>query len=78
MKLTDGTYLCPFCLSSFLCEGPHIKQEEENSIREFMYYAKIDHIEVVLEEILKYQSENMVDLSSLANSIKSRLLKRDK
>lgn len=78
MRLSDGTYLCPFCLSSSLCDGPHIKEEDEQSLREFMHYAKIDHLELVLEEILKYQTENKLDLSRLAIEIKQRLLKRDR
>jgi hypothetical protein len=55
-----------------------MKEENEASFREFLHYAKIDHIELVLEEILKYQNENMIDLSRLAITIKERLLKRDR
>lgn len=61
-----------------MCDGPHIKEEDEKSLFEFMYYAKIDHLELVLEEILKYQIKNKLDLNGLAIEIKQRLLKRDK
>ena len=78
MKLTNGAYLCPFCLSSFLCEGPHIKEEDDKNFNEFIEYTKIDHVELVLEEILKYQRDNMIDLTELSNSIEIRLMERDK
>jgi hypothetical protein len=78
MKLTDGTYLCPFCLTSTICEGPHIKEIEENNLREMMYYAKIDHIELVLEEISKYEKEKGINLQQLSNNVKTALLKRDR
>jgi hypothetical protein len=78
MKLSDGTYLCPFCLSSTICEGPHIKEHEESNLKEFMYYAKVDHLEIVLEEIKKYQIESGIDLAKLAMTIKNRLMGRDK
>lgn len=78
MKLSDGTYLCPFCLTSAICEGPHIKQEDEQNLREFVYYAKIDHIELALEEISKYEKEKNITLHELANNIKNTILKRDR
>jgi hypothetical protein len=78
MKLSDGTYLCPFCLSSKICEGPHIKEHEESNLKEFMYYAKVDHLEIVLEEIKKYQIDSGIDLAKLAMTIKNRLMGRDK
>lgn len=78
MKLSDGTYLCPFCLSSTICEGPHIKEEEEKNLKEFVYYAKIDHIELALEQISKYEKEKNINLQELANNIKNVLWKRDR
>lgn len=78
MKLSDGTYLCPFCLSSSICEGPHIKEEDENNLRELVYYAKIDHIDLALEEISKYEKEKNINLYELANNIKNTILKRDR
>jgi hypothetical protein len=78
MKLSDGTYLCPFCLSSTICEGPHIKEEEEQNLKEFVYYAKIDHIELALEQISKYEKEKNINLQELANNIKNVLWKRDR
>lgn len=78
MKLSDGTYLCPFCLTSAICEGPHIKEAEENNLRELMHYAKIDHIELALEEISKYEKSNGLNLQELSTNIKNSLMKRDK
>lgn len=78
MKLTDGTYLCPFCLSSNICEGPHMKESEEFNFFEYMHYAKIDHLETVIEEIKKYQIKNNIDLSELSSIIQKRLAERDK
>jgi hypothetical protein len=78
MKLSDGTYLCPFCLSSSICEGPHIKEEDENNLRELVYYAKIDHIELALEQISKYEKEKNINLHELATNIKNILWKRDR
>lgn len=78
MKLTDGTYLCPFCLSSFLCEGPHIKEEDEKNFNDFIYYTKVDHVHVVLEEISKYAKNNNIDLTELSKSVEHKLMERDK
>jgi hypothetical protein len=78
MRLNDGTYLCPFCLTSTICEGPHIKEIEEHNLLEMMYYAKIDHIELVLEEISKYEKEKSINLQQLSDNVKNALLKRDR
>jgi hypothetical protein len=78
MKLSDGTYLCPFCLSSSVCEGPHITEEEEQNLKELVHYAKIDHIELALEEISKYEKEKNINLHELAINIKNILWKRDR
>lgn len=78
MRLSDGTYLCPFCLSSSICEGPHVTEEEERNLEEFAHYAKIDHAELALEEISKYEKEKKINLHELANNIKNTILKRDR
>ena len=78
MRLSDGTYLCPFCLSSTICEGPHIKEEEEKNLKELAHYAKIDHIELALEQISKYEKEKNINLHELALNIKNTIWKRDR
>jgi hypothetical protein len=36
--MTDDYYLCPFCVSSWVCHGPHIQKED---LPHFYYRIKI-------------------------------------
>lgn len=36
--MTDSYYLCPFCVSSWVCHGPHINQSD---LDKFYYRMKI-------------------------------------
>lgn len=78
MNLDDGTYLCPFCLTSWICEGPHINEEDEENLKEWAYYNKVDHLSIVLEEMQKFAINNNINLEPLASAVKKRLMGRDK
>ena len=78
MKLDDGTYLCPFCLTSWICEGPHIKEDDELNLKEWAHYNKVDHLLIVIEEIQKFAIDNNINLEPLALAVKKRLMGRDR
>lgn len=74
--MSSNYYLCPFCLSSWVCDGPHI---EEKDFEKFRYWVKnliqADIAELAKEVILE-QGENM-DHKTLATYVEQKLLNRD-
>jgi hypothetical protein len=76
MKLNDGKYLCPFCVSSWDCDGPHIKEEDLDSFYERVAYIREDLTLLALEEIDKYEASAKIDLSVLKRAVFESLIKR--
>lgn len=76
MKLNDGKYLCPFCVSSWDCDGPHVAEEDLASFTERLEYIREDLSLVALEEIEKYESSTEIDLSVLKQAVYNRVIKR--
>jgi hypothetical protein len=76
MKLNDGKYLCPFCVSSWDCDGPHIKEEDLDNFYERVAYVREDLTLLALEEIDKYEASAKIDLSVLKRAVFESLIKR--
>jgi hypothetical protein len=76
MRLNDGKYICPFCVSSWDCDGPHIEENDLDSFYERLAYIREDITLVAIEEIEKYEASENLDLSVLKRSIFDKLTKR--
>jgi hypothetical protein len=76
MKLNDGKYLCPFCVSSWDCDGPHIEEKDLNNFYERLGYIREDLTLLALEEIDKYEASAKIDLSLLKRAVFESLIKR--
>jgi hypothetical protein len=76
MKLNDGKYLCPFCVSSWDCDGPHILEKDLSSFYERMGYIKEDLALLALEEIEKYESSAKIELLALRQAVYNKLINR--
>jgi hypothetical protein len=70
---------CPFCVTSWICDGPHIILEnEQRNFFEYVNYSKEDYIYNTLYEIKAYSKEKGIDLSELSNRVKERIQRRDR
>ena len=65
MLLNDGTYLCPFCVSSWDCDGPHIEEEDLDSFYLRLHHIRQDLADLAREEILNNQSLATADLAQI-------------
>ena len=77
MRLNNGKYLCPFCLSSVHCEGPHIEEIYEKNFLEYILKIKEDYIESTLQCLREFCSKNNIELNELTNLIIEKLQKRN-
>jgi hypothetical protein len=77
MKLNNDKRLCPFCLTSWYCEGPHIEQKDEQNFLDYLLNIKEDYIESALQVLRQYSSEKNLDLNELTNLIIDKLKKRN-
>jgi hypothetical protein len=70
---------CPFCVTSSICDGPHIKsKKEEQNIMDYLNNVREDHIFVMLQEIKKYSIKTGIDLQELIEIVEKRLIERNK
>jgi hypothetical protein len=69
-------YLCPFCVSSWDCDGPHIKQEDLDSFYERFHYVKEDLALLAKEFVEEYSKEKGLNLSDLEQAIYTKLKNR--
>lgn len=76
MKLSDGKYICPFCVSSWDCDGPHIKEEELVNYYERINYIKEDLALIAQETVSDYAAKNNWDLSELEKLVYLNVVKR--
>jgi len=76
MRLNDGKYICPFCVSSWDCDGPHIEEKDLNNFYERLGYIREDLTLLALEEIDKYEASAKIDLSLLKRAVFESLIKR--
>lgn len=71
-------WVCPFCVTSWICDGPHIEEKDSRSFLEYAHYAKEDHAYACLDEIEKYEKENKINLNDLKMSIMKKVMERDR
>ena len=76
MRLNDGKYLCPFCVSSWDCDGPHIEEKDLDNFYERLGYIREDLTLLALEEIDKYEASQNLELSILKRAVFESLIKR--
>jgi hypothetical protein len=76
MQEKSDKYLCPFCVSSWDCDGPHIKEEDMNSFNERVHYMREDMALVSKELIQEFAKANNLNLNSLSETIYTRLINR--
>lgn len=76
MKLSDGKYLCPFCVSSWDCDGPHIEEEDLNNFYERIGYISKDLALLAVEEIKRFEASTDLELSDLKQAVYNKLIKR--
>lgn len=69
-------YLCPFCVSSWDCDGPHIKQEDLDSFYERIYHVREDLALLAKELVDEYSKEHGLNLSDLEQAVYSKLKNR--
>jgi hypothetical protein len=65
MLLNDGTYLCPFCVSSWDCDGPHIEEKDLPSFYLRLYHIREDLAELAREEILSNRNLSHEELAQV-------------
>jgi hypothetical protein len=75
----EADFYCPFCITSWICDGPHIssKKEFKNYI-DYVRYNKEDYILTVTNEINKYSLKNNLNLQELSDTIKKRIEGKDR
>ena len=78
MKEDSAGWACPFCVTSWLCDGPHIEPKDMRSFVEYMHYAKEDHAYTCIDEINKYEREKGLDLRDLKEVIVQKVMERDR
>jgi hypothetical protein len=66
MNGTPDYYLCPFCLTSWLCDGPHIEQKDLPS------FCK--RIEVLQEDLGEFAAELVLSNSGMGREELAELL----
>jgi hypothetical protein len=76
MQEKSDKYLCPFCVSTWDCDGPHIKEEDINSFNERVYYMREDMALLSKELIQEFAKANNLNLESLSETIYTRLINR--
>lgn len=76
MKLNDGGYICPFCVSTWDCDGPHIHEEDVPSFYERISYMREDMALTAVEEIEKFEASTQTDLSDLKQAVYNTLINR--
>jgi hypothetical protein len=76
MQEKSEKYLCPFCVSSWDCDGPHIEEEDINSFNERVHYMREDMALLSKELIQEFAKANNLNLNSLSETIYTRLINR--
>ncbi len=73
----DLDYYCPFCITTWICDGPHISSKKDlDNYLEYTKYTKEYYLLVTLDEIKKYSRETGLDLSVLSDRIKKIIEER--
>jgi hypothetical protein len=73
--MTDDYYLCPFCVSSWVCHGPHIDKKDLDKFYYRMRILQDDLAEFAKEVALEHGSNRSVE--ELAFLIQEKVRARD-
>jgi len=76
MQEKSEKYLCPFCVSTWDCDGPHIREEDINSFNERINYMREDMALLSKELIQDFAKANNLNLNNLSETIYTRLINR--
>lgn len=76
MRLVDGKYLCPFCVSSWDCDGPHIEEKDLPNFFERLHFIKEDLALFALETIDDLSFDEKRDVEKIKSSIYKALISR--
>jgi hypothetical protein len=76
MPENTDKYLCPFCVSTWDCDGPHIEEKYSENFNERMYYMREDLALLAKEMIQDFAKTNGHDLTSLEQAIYEKLINR--
>jgi hypothetical protein len=74
MGTDAGYYMCPFCVSSWVCHGPHVEPEDLPKYVEKLRYMQQDLAEFSKEVVLKYGDG--LSTEELAKLVEQKLLTR--
>jgi len=76
MQEKSDKYMCPFCVSSWDCDGPHIKEEDIDNFNERVHYMREDMALLGKELVQEFAKANNLNLNSLSETIYTRLINR--
>jgi len=74
MSTDAGYYMCPFCVSSWVCHGPHIEAVDLPKYVEKLTYMQQDLAEFSKEVILRHGEG--LSTEELARLVEEKLLTR--
>lgn len=74
--MNSERYLCPFCVSSWDCDGPHIEEKDLDSYYERLDYMRKDLALLATEVLSEYELETNQSLLDLKNRLYKRLTER--
>lgn len=69
-------YMCPFCVSSWVCDGPHIEEKHVANLIERIWYIKEDVALLASETINQYGDQHGQDMQALAKSVYNKIMNR--
>jgi hypothetical protein len=73
---TSSNYLCPFCVSTWHCDGPHIEKKDFENFAKKLEYIREDLALLAKEMVNEYSSSSGLELSILEQAIYARLISR--
>jgi len=75
--INDNYDNCPFCITTWICDGPHISLKDMDNYLIHREYTKEYHLLVFLDEIKRYELETGLDLSVLSDRVKKIIESRE-
>ena len=68
--------MCPFCVSSWDCDGPYIDPKDIHNYYERIWHIKEDVALLAVETIKQYADQHELDMSDLGNIIYNKIMSR--
>lgn len=69
-------YLCPFCVSSWDCDGPHIEEKDLESFYERISYMREDLALLAQETVAEHSKIFGLELFDLEQAVYTKLKNR--